>query len=141
MNMLQAKRLLLVSALSGPAFLVFAVLMEGRFPRSTEWSYVFLQLILGISLPMMALAAVIVWLTRNPTARLHSNEGMKRLALLALASGPIWFAAEYWLGSFRIVDERGYLMFLYSCGVSIAAWLAVNVIGWAVAGFSASARE
>lgn len=97
--------------------------------------------------PLLAIALVWVawWCWRNPTAKLHTHLGFQRLAAVSSVHGAFWFPVLFdeFAGRARnAIEGLGGLggAALVASEISLATWLAVNVVGWVWEGFTKKDR-
>lgn len=99
-----------------------------------------------VTIPAIALAFALNWVWENPSARLHNNLGVQRLALVSMAHGLIWLAflfedfAGHARNSLEGIGGLGGVL-LVAVSISLATWAAVNLLGWVWDGFNKKSSE
>ena len=87
---------------------------------------------------LLAVAWTILWVVRNPNARLHNNLGVERLAKVSLLHGLVWI--PWLMPRFRsplFFNTALDICFLAAqcIAISLVTWLGVNALGWILEGF------
>lgn len=132
----------LVALAAGPLWFLYAVADHGTLPKDREWLIVFCA-VLGVSGCAYAMVRGMEFIFKHRTAKLHNDEGLARFAVLSMVTGLVYFLWAV-TGVFDAWSDRDGLVLtalLIGYVISVCSWLAMNLIGWALAGVGKDANS